>query len=224
MATVAAMDHCPVCQAEVVTRPRIVPHGDCPGGFALPDLALTDLESRYTEARSDCPNPERWHSSDGDSAEHEVTALVAAFVTALRPNVVVETGSAYGQTAEGIGRALADAGVGTLYTVEVDPERAAATRARCEGLPVKVEECSSLDWTPPDDIGFAWFDSLLDLRVPEFERYYPHFAPGAIVGFHDTGPHFGPFLWNRIERLESDGKLLSMRLRTPRGVAFGEVV
>jgi hypothetical protein len=214
---------CPICEAETVTRQgRFLPHGDCPGGFALIEEAATDNESRYTPARPDCPYPERWHSADWDSAELEVTALVAAFVRALRPNVVVETGSAFGQTAAAIGQVLADAGVGVLHTVEVDPERAAATRARCEGLPVKVEECSSLDFTPPEGVGFAWFDSLLPLRVPEFQRYHPFMAKGAIVGFHDTGPHFG--LWSEIEALEADGLLLPIRLPTPRGVVFGEVV
>jgi hypothetical protein len=33
--------------------------------------------------------------------------LVAAFVRALQPETVLETGSAFGQTAEAIGRALA---------------------------------------------------------------------------------------------------------------------
>jgi hypothetical protein len=213
---------CPVCEHEVtVSDGRVGLHGDCPGGLALVDLAAGTLESRYTPPRPDCPNPERWHSADWDSAEIEVTALVAAFVRALRPNVVVETGSAFGQTAAAIGQVLAEAGVGVLHTVELDPERAAATRTRCDGLPVKVEEMASLDFEPPQGVDFAWFDSLLDLRVPEFLQYHDRFSPGAIVGFHDVGPQFP--LWSEIAKLEEEGLLLPMRLRTPRGVCFGEV-
>jgi hypothetical protein len=219
---------CPVCHKETGVTPgiqRFLQHGDCPGGFARVGLAETDLESRYTDPREDCPHPERWHSADWDSTEHEVTDLVAAFVKALRPDIVVETGSAYGQTAHAIGVVLHEAGVGELHTVEIAPDRAQVTRERCAGLPVKVHEADSLAWTPPDGIGFCWFDSLLPLRVPEFKAYYDHFARGAIVGFHDVGTHYDNYgLWAAIEELEAEEKLLPMRLATPRGVVFGEVV
>jgi hypothetical protein len=225
---------CPVCEQETnvyatgaspdIVR-RFEQHGDCPGGYARIELAGGFLESRYTDPRGDCPHPERWHSSDWDSTEHEVTDLVAAFVKALRPDIVVETGSAFGQTAHAIGVVLHEAGVGELHTVEIASDRAQLTRERCADLPVKVHEADSLAWTPPDGIGFAWFDSLLPLRVPEYEAYYDHFTKGAIVGFHDVGTHYDRYgLWAAIEGLEEQGKLLPIRLRTPRGVVFAEVV
>ena len=80
-----------------------------------------ELESRFTPSRKDCPHPERWHSPDSDSTEIEVSRLAAAFVEALRPDLVIETGSAFGQTAELIGQVLHTAGVGHLITFEVDP-------------------------------------------------------------------------------------------------------
>jgi hypothetical protein len=216
---------CPLCDHEVETvagRFRI--HGDCPGGFARGELAETKLESRYTDPRPDCPHPERWHSDDWDSAEHEISELVAALVVALRPDIVVETGSAFGQTSYAIGTVLAGAGVGTLHAVEIDPDRAEITRKRCEGLPVVVEQCSSLEYMPPEGVGFAWFDSLPGLRIEEFRRYHPVFEEGALVAFHDTAPHHGQQLWADILALENDGLLLPIRLRTPRGVVIGEVV
>jgi len=179
-------------------------------------------ESRFTPATQLCPHPDRWHSADVDSTEHEVSELVAAFVRALQPDLVVETGSAWGVTAARIGLALMMNGQGVLHTIEPDPERAAATREICKQYPVVVDEMKSLDWTPPGPIGFAWFDSLHQLRVPEVRAYYPYFRPGSIVGFHDTADHHG--IWPEIERLEEEGLLLPIRLPTPRGVTFGEVV
>ena len=224
---------CPLCHAEVDThQERIDIHGDCPGGFALAELAETKLESRYTDARADCPHPERWHSDDWDSTEHEVTALVAAFVGALRPERVLETGTAFGQTAYAIGAVLAEAGVGRLVTIEPVEDRCHVARKRVKGLPVEVIEASSLD-VPTGQVaggvyglGFAWFDSLLPLRVPEFRHFYPAMAPGAFVGFHDVGTHhdYGKLLWNQILELEDEGLLLPIRLPTPRGVVFAEVV
>jgi hypothetical protein len=219
---------CPLCnQTAQLMGPegsrRFTIHGDCPGGFARLDLVDTRLESRYTDPRPDCPHPERWHSDDWDSAEHEVSELVAMFVAALRPDYVLETGAAFGQTAYSIGTVLLAAGVGQLHTIEIDPERADITRKRCEGLPVVVEQMSSMSYTPPGGVGFAWFDSMPELRVPEFRRFYPQMAPGALVAFHDTAPHHGVQIWHDILGLEEEGLLLPIRLRTPRGVVVGEV-
>jgi hypothetical protein len=207
-----------------VEHGRFARHGECAGWFARADDTHGwehKLESRFTEPRPDCPHPDRWHSDDADSTEWEVTELVAAFVTALRPDVVVETGSAWGQTAEAIGAALT-AGA-RLHTLEPDAGRASATRKRCAHLPVTVHQVPSLSWRPVDGIGFAWLDSLHHLRVPEFRRFYPHFASGAFVGFHDTGPHQGS-LRDEILTLEAEGLLLPVFLPTPRGCCIAEVV
>jgi hypothetical protein len=217
---------CPLCKAEVeVVSRQLTYHGDCPGSFARVDLAETTLESRYTAASEACPHPERWSSSDWDSTEREVTELVAAFVTALQPDVVVETGSAFGQTAYAIGTALSFMDhPAVLHTIEPSAERYLVVEQLCADLPVEVHETTSLEWEPVDNIGFAWLDSLIDLRVPEFLHLYPHFAPGAIVGFHDTAPHHGKALWDGIMGLLHRGMLLPIRLPTPRGVVFGEVL
>jgi hypothetical protein len=218
---------CWECHEDVkVIHGRFTAHGNCPTWFVrldMKDAWREGLESRFTDPRPDCKHPERWHSSDADSTEHEVTTLVAAFVGALRPDVVVETGSAWGQTAEAIGNVLAASGVGVLHTLEPDPERHAATVLRTKGLPVHVHQTPSLDWDDvPDDIGFAWLDSLHHLRVPEFRKFHPHFASRAIVGFHDAGPHQGA-LRSEILALENAGMLLPIFLPTPRGVCFAEV-
>lgn len=222
---------CDVCGENVpVVAGRLGLHG--PGGGCSGSITFTDkqglhTEDRYTEPSEWCPHPERWHSADWDSAELEVTDLVAAFVGALHPDVAVETGSAWGQTAVAIGKALGSGHhdyTGKLYTVEIDPDRADCVRTEIKdrNLPVEVVCQDSMSWLPPPGVGFAWFDSLPHLRVPEFRRYHPMMVPGAIVGFHDTAPHFP--LWPEIEKLEEEGLLLPIRLRTPRGVVFGEVV
>lgn len=177
-------------------------------------------ESAWTQPRADCPHPERWTSTDPQSTEIEVSELVAGFIRALQPEYVVETGTHVGQTAQIIGLALQANGHGTLDTVESNPERAALSAARCRGLPVTVHGGSSLDFTPTKPIDFAWLDSRTELRVDEFERYRPWLHEGSIVGFHDTSPHQGP--WGaQVEGLTGTR---AIRLRTPRGVTFVEVL
>lgn len=186
---------------------------------------MTDLrESRWTPPRADCPNPERWHSVDDESTELEVTDLVASFVRALQPDLVVETGAAFGQTSAAIGSALLLNGQGHLMTCEIDASRFDEARIRCRNLPVTVVPYDSLRMISEIDrpVGFAWFDSLIPLRVPEFRALRPRLRRGSFVGFHDTGPQHG--LRPAVEQLGRDRILRLIHLPTPRGVIFGEVL
>lgn len=176
-------------------------------------------EIQWTSPHSDCAHPERWHATDAQSTEVEVTELVAAFVRALQPDYVVETGTCFGQTAEAIGKALQANGQGRLVSLEVEPARVQHATARCEGLPVQILQLPSLTFEPEELIGFAFFDSLIHLRIPELERYRPWLPSGTIVGFHDTAPHHG--YGAAIDQIPW---IRTIRLRTPRGVTFAEVL
>jgi hypothetical protein len=227
------MIRCPECNEHTEVgsgrflRHDIEPGRTCPGWFLR--VAWDGdprSEGRFTNPRPDCPAPEHWHSDDADSTEWEISALVQGFVRGLQPDLVIETGSAWGQTAQLIGKALEVNGHGELHTIEPDQVRAEYTRKRCDGLPVTVHEAMSMEWelpAPSLHIGFAWFDSLHHLRVPEFRRFYPYMNDRTMVGFHDTGPHQGG-LREEIEQLETEGLLLPIHLPTPRGVTFGQVL
>ena len=176
-------------------------------------------ESKWTKSRDWCPHPEWWTSTDPQSTEFEVSDLVAGFVRALQPEYAIETGTCIGQTAYAIGLALRANGHGRLDTLETEHDRAEHSRDVCRGLPVTVHEVASLDFTPERRVDFAWLDSRLELRISEFERYAAWMEPGAIVGFHDTAPHHGPF-GDEIEALPG---VRALRLRTPRGVTFAQI-
>src|SRR4051812_15337510 len=105
-------------------------------------------ESRFTRPTALCPNPHRWWSTDDDSTELQVSEMVAGLIRGLQPDYCVETGSAFGQTTETIGKALLKNGHGILHSLETDPGRVAQTRARIDGLPVTVFQMASLDFTP----------------------------------------------------------------------------
>lgn len=182
---------------------------------------MTATEDRWTPPNDWQPHPEYWHSDDAQATEHEVTELVAAFVRALQPEIVVETGAYIGQTSEAIGRALARNGHGHLYSVEVDEALAGKAAQRCEGLPVTVVHGDSLSFTPPGEVGFAWLDSETGIRHLELQRLRRWLAPGAVVGIHDTGPQHraAGLLWPLVRK----GVFVPVTLRTPRGVTFGTV-
>jgi predicted O-methyltransferase YrrM len=183
---------------------------------------MTTSEAVWTAARAECPFPQYWHASDAYSTEDEVTVLVAAMVTALQPDFVVETGSCIGNTTEAIGHALKANGHGRLVSLEIDPAMQAGAQARCAGLPVSVLNVSSMDFTPTENVDFAFFDSDCKLRPLEFERYLPWMHSRTVVGFHDTGPQHP--VRELLARLEASGLLVSpLYLPTPRGVCFSRV-
>lgn len=179
------------------------------------------LESRWTAPRPECPNPEHWHAPDAYATETEVTELVAAMVRALQPEFCIETGTHTGDTTEAIGRALERNGHGRLVSLETDIDKADAARKRCKGLPVIVLGYSSLAYTPPSPVDFAWFDSDCAIRPAEFERYLPHMHDRTVVGFHDTGPQHP--VRGLLAPLEHRRVIEPLYLPTPRGVMFARV-
>lgn len=190
-------------------------------------------ESRYSNADWLCPHPEYWSSTDDHSTEIEVSEMLGGLIRGLQPEYVVETGSAWGQTSEVIGKALKANGHGRLVSLEVDEERVEYSRKRCAGLPVSCKKMTSLDFVPEEEIHFAFFDSLFTLRVPEFMRYYPYIKKGSIVAFHDTHPgHGGGQFADHtldlrtaiLQELELKGYLKAIYMCTPRGIMIGEVV
>ncbi|MDA0578702.1 MAG: class I SAM-dependent methyltransferase [Verrucomicrobia bacterium] len=129
-------------------------------------------ESEFTPPSDVCPHPEYWHTGDCETTEQEVVELIGAFVRALQPELVVETGSYKGVMSRAIGEALKRNGHGRLVTFEVDAALAEVARKACRRLPVEVRHESSLAWMPTEKVGFCWLDSGIETRVQEFERYY----------------------------------------------------
>lgn len=175
------------------------------------------IEARFTAPRADCPHPEWWHSVDDESTELEVSELVAAFMRGLQPELVVEVGTAFGQTARLIGEALQDNGHGRLLTYEVEGWRASLAGMKCIALPVRV---INERFTPPDEpVGFAWIDGHIDERIADLRALRLNLLAGSFVGVHDTSPFHGI-----RELVEAEQWIRWVHLPTPRGVMFGEVL
>lgn len=188
-------------------------------------MLVREPESRFTPPREECPFPDRWTSNDVDSTEHEISYLVGAFIVALQPDFCVETGTAFGQTAVEIGKALKLNGQGELFSFEIDASRfiSSVNKITENDLPVTIFQRSSLDFNPTKQIDFAWFDSYCEIRATEFLHYYPKMHSSTVVGFHDTGPQHGP-MKSTVDKLADDGYIQPMFLPTPRGVCFARVL
>lgn len=180
-------------------------------------MAAGDAVIEPSMPRPGCPHPELWHAHDGMATEIEVIELVAAFVRALQPEIVIETGTHRGFMAEAIGVALAQNGHGHLYSTEIDERLFDEAADRVTGLPVTLLHHSSLEHEPPGLIDFAWFDSETNLRVGEYNHYRQWMHDRTVVAFHDTSPHHG-----YRPQLDALG-LAWLDLPTPRGVTFGRI-
>lgn len=194
---------------------------------ALPHEPLP--ESRFIVPDVRCPHPERWHSTDGDSTEVEVTELIAGLVRGLQPRIVVETGAAFGQTTRAICGALDRNGDGFLWAYESDSGRLDKLK-RHPRLFLKADSLRA-------DLGdllidLAFLDTLYETRVPEFLHLRRWMRAGTIVAIHDTAPDRGGHriadgvsLREQIKRdLVEPGLVRAIDLPTPRGLTLCEVL
>lgn len=198
-------------------------------------------ESEVTPPSDWQPHPGRWHSTDDESTELEVTELVAALVRAIQPDMVLETGTAFGQTTRAIAEALVRNGQGRLWTVDLDVARQHAVSLSTLGdgmRPVPITDVvtfingHSEEWEPPADVcfAFAFHDCDMRRRAEVFRHFRPWYRPGTIVAFHDMAPSFnvGPHAYGAGEPsilpLVDEGLIRIITLRTPRGITIAEVL
>lgn len=179
-------------------------------------------ESRWTAPHGECAAPQQWHAWDGYATEVEVVELVAAFVRALQPELVLETGTWKGYMALAVAEALRRNGHGRLLTLESDADLARLATALLQPYPqAQVVQTDSKSFVLSEDVQFAWLDTRLENGLIEFRKYYPRLR--GIVGFHDTGRHHG-IVRDTVELLAAEKLLRPLFLNTPRGVAFAEVL
>lgn len=185
-------------------------------------------EADFTPPSEFCPHPARWHCQDGESTEWEVSALLDGLVCTLQPEIVVETGTAWGQTTRAIGLALGVNGHGRLWTLDPDAERVAFSREYCVDLAEHITfvEAESLTWEPPGPIDLLFADSTLEIRGEELRHFGPWLSPTSLVVVHDTAPHMRSYGRRLQDILEEDlnGRFRAVRLHTPRGVTLLEVL
>lgn len=170
----------------------------------------------------ECKWKDRYTEDDRFATEHQVTTLVAAFVTALQPDYVLEVGSYRGQTTRAMGEALAANGQGHLDAVEITSAQARSTQKACERLPVKVHTMDFQEFTPRQVVDFAWIDAAMTNRGRDARRVLEFSRPGTILGLHDTAIRFKAY--EAVQPLVTEGLVRIIYLPTARGVAFAEVL
>ncbi|MDB4947863.1 MAG: hypothetical protein JWM27_512 [Gemmatimonadetes bacterium] len=138
--------------------------------------------------------PELFESYNAGTTEYELLNWLHATVMLLKPATVLETGAADGIGTLALASACRNNGFGTVHSVELDPERAAALGARLRSRKLdgfaRVHCESSLDYLARTDTVFdvGFFDSMCEIRAAEFRLCLERGIIRKLAVFHDTSP------------------------------------
>lgn len=131
--------------------------------------------------------PETYSAPMQPAAEVEVAEFISALVNLVKPERVLEIGTAWGHTSRVIGEALARNGFGELDTLDINQSRLVEARERCKDLPVNIYHADYNTWKPVGRYDLVFFDSDLRNRDVEYKLMEPYINDHAVLLFHDAG-------------------------------------
>ena len=180
-----------------------------------------DLHKHIRSADSRTNHPRLFTAPAQPAAEDEVADFLWALVRMLKPDHVLETGTAFGHTAERICDALERNGVGHLTTIEMKRNRWQEAKERLELRPATVIHSAFEEYTPPEGTryGLCFFDATRFTRDEEYLHFGPWINDDATLVVHDTGSQHPGMAG--VRRLEDAGRIRTMYFATPRGISVG---
>ena len=129
----------------------------------------------------------------GWAVELEVAELLHSIVRALKPDVIVETGTHKGFSALMMAKAIEQNGNGHLYTADMVDHGVKALFERFKVSPfvtfLQMHSVDMLNSMSRDmKIDFLWLDADHgeESVLAEVEASLPFLRPGSYVGFHDA--------------------------------------
>jgi predicted O-methyltransferase YrrM len=183
------------------------------------------LQAEYTPPTPECPHPELWRMLDSQTTEVEVIDLLKSLVKAVKPNVIVETGTFLGFSTIKMAEGLRENGFGKIVTIEYDPAIFAKAKERIDasglGNWIEYRNESSLETRIDGTIDMLFSDSHLAGREQEIRRLLPQVNPRGLVLIHDASSHFR-VVREAALRLEQEGLISIVLLPTPRGLVIAQ--
>ncbi|HYX68378.1 MAG TPA: class I SAM-dependent methyltransferase [Terriglobales bacterium] len=179
----------------------------------------------YHRATPECPHPERWSMLDSMTAEVEVLEFLQSLVRALKPELIVETGTFRAISTIRMAEALKENGLGHIVSCEADPlvlAKAQETIA-ASGLAewIELRNQSSLEMKVEGTIDLFFSDSDLPIREQEVRRFLPQISPNGLILMHDASSHLKQVREAAL-RLEQEGLISVVLLPTPRGLVVAQ--
>jgi predicted O-methyltransferase YrrM len=183
------------------------------------------VKPEYHRATPECPEPDRWRMLDTMTAEVEVLELLRSLVVAVKPRLVVETGTFLGISTLYMAEGLRENGFGRIVTCDPDPEvfARASEKMNGSGLGAWIDHrCQpSLEIEVPGTIDLLFCDSLPELREPEVRHFLPRVNPNGLILMHDASSHLRTVREAAL-RMEKEGLISVLLLPTPRGLVIAQ--
>lgn len=183
------------------------------------------VQTEYTPPTAECPRPELWSMVDSQTTELEIIDLLKALVVAMKPGLIVETGTFLGYSTIKMAEGLKQNGFGRIVTVEYDPAIFAKAKQRIDssglGRWIDNRHGSSLEVQIEGTIDLLFSDSHLDIREAEIRRLLPQVDPRGLILIHDASSHF-EVVREAALRMEKEGLISVVMLSTPRGLVIAQ--
>ncbi|MFZ3263123.1 MAG: CmcI family methyltransferase [Terriglobales bacterium] len=183
------------------------------------------LQPEYHRPTPECPHPERWSMFDSMTAEAEVLEFLRTVVTTIKPELVVETGTFSGISTLWIAEGLKANGRGRVITCEFDPQVYENAKARIAASAlanwIELRNESSLEMNVEGTIDLLFSDSDMAIREQEIRRFLHQINPYGLILMHDASSHL-KIVRDAALKLESEGLLSVVLLRTPRGLVVAQ--
>jgi predicted O-methyltransferase YrrM len=134
---------------------------------------------------------------DAGSPEVECLDFLFALVRLFKPGLLLETGTGSGMSTIALAAAIRANGAGHLHTVDLDDGCLARAKANITTFEPDLlqhvsfehgDSCAFASSWPGPPFDFAFFDSLIPLRLLEFGSLHSRgmLSPRAVCVFHDT--------------------------------------
>jgi prolipoprotein diacylglyceryl transferase len=183
------------------------------------------LQPEYHRATPECPHPERWSMFDSMTAEVEVLEFLRCLVRAIKPQLVVETGTFMGISTLWIAEGLKANGFGKIVTCEYDPKVFARAKERFAGSGfaewIEARNESSLETKVSGSIDLLFSDSDPPLREQEVRRFLPQMNPNGVILMHDASSHLKTVREAAL-KMEQEGLISVVLMPTPRGLVVAQ--
>ena len=188
--------------------------------YYFPEGAFEYIDTVHKEISpptADCPEPNLWEMVDPASVEVEVGEFLHALVRAVKPKVILETGTFRGETANNMAAACERNGFGIVITC--DPVKIWQKPLHPR---VYYHQTSSLDLMISQPIDLLFCDSEDSIRPLEVERFSGLLHLRSVIVIHDTGGMHQE-LGQQVLSLQDSGLITGVFLPTPRGLFVGRL-